>query len=291
MTLTLDRWPGPAAVAPDGGRIERGARVVWALEMGKLLRQRRVQAATAVCLAAPFLVVAAVKVQGTVPQDTLFGQWLHQSGFALPMVVLAFTGQWALPILTAIVAGDIFSAEDHFGTWKTVVTRGHTRGQIFVGKAAAALSYTTLVLTVLAASSLLAGLVLGVQPVVGLTGQLIGPSQATWLVLASWATQLAPLLGFAALAVLLSVSTRSSAAGIGGPIVIGLAMQLAAFVNLPPGLQESLLGTAFGSWHGLWAEPRFYGPLTDGIVASAGWLTAALAGAWLAFSRRTFGAW
>ena len=38
-----------------------------------------------------------------------------------------------------MVAGDIFSSEDHFGTWKTILTRSCSRGQLFAGKFLAAL--------------------------------------------------------------------------------------------------------------------------------------------------------
>jgi hypothetical protein len=81
------------------------------------------------CLVVPFLVAAAFEVQRAVPQDTLFGPCVHTSGFALPLVILGFSGQWAMPLLTAMVSGDIFSSEDHFGTWKTVLTRSRSRGQ------------------------------------------------------------------------------------------------------------------------------------------------------------------
>ena len=127
MTLAAERWPTFAG--PDTARTRsrrHGVAVVWGLELTKISRQLRVRAVVVLCVAAPFLVLAAVKVQSAVPQDTLFGQWLHESGFALPMVVVGFTGQWVLPLLTCIVAGDIFAAEDHFGTWKTVLTRSRT---------------------------------------------------------------------------------------------------------------------------------------------------------------------
>ena len=39
------------------------------------------------------------------------------------------------------MAGDIFSSEDHFGTWKTVLTRSRGRGELFAGKVLAALTF------------------------------------------------------------------------------------------------------------------------------------------------------
>ena len=288
MTLTLDLDPTTASRPRRDGP---GALLVWRLEMGKLGRQLRVRIATAVCLVSPFLLLAAVKAQGAVPSDTLFGQWLHQSGYALPMVVLAFAGQWLLPLLTSVVAGDIFSAEDHHGTWKTVLTRSRSRNQIFAGKTFAAVTYTLGELGLLAVSSLAAGALLGARPVVGLTGQLVAPGRAVPMVLASWGTQAAPQLAFCAMAVTFSVASRSSPAGIGGPLVVGLLVQMASFITLPSGLRSALPGTAFGSWHGIWTEPTFYGPLASGTAVSLAWFGAFVLVSWLLFRRRAVAAW
>ena len=76
------------------------------------------------------------------------------------------------------------------------------------------------------------------------------------------------VLGFTALAVLLSIATRSSAAGIGLPVLIGLAMQLYAFIDGPEPIRQALLTYAFGAWHGLLSEPSYYTPLVYGTVVA-----------------------
>ena len=52
------------------------------------------------------------------------------------LVVLGFAALWAFPVLTSVVGGDIFSAEDRYGTWKTVLTRSRSRAEVFTGKVA-----------------------------------------------------------------------------------------------------------------------------------------------------------
>src|SRR5262249_16762159 len=148
------------------------------------------------------------------------------SGFAIPMVLLGFGGQWILPVLAAIVAGDIFSAEDHYGTWKTILTRSRSRADLFAGKFLAALPFATVPIVLLAITDLVAGLLAGTQPVVGLGGQLVPSGQATGLVVVSWLSELPPMLAFTALAVLLSVLSRNSVVGIGGPVLIALMLQV-----------------------------------------------------------------
>jgi ABC-2 type transport system permease protein len=289
VTLAADRWPtfvgAPGGPKPSSRR--HNVLAVWRWELSKLTGQIRVQAVVGICLIVPFLVVAAFKGQSATPQDTLFGQWVHSSGFATPMVILTFAGQWALPLVTSIVSGDIFSSEDHFGTWKTVLTRSRSRGELFVGKFAAAVTYTVVMLVLLSASSLVAGLVIGTQPLVGLSGQLVPGGHAAALVMASWATQLAPLLGFCAVSVFLSVVTRNSAVGMGGPLLIGLVMQVMTLVNMPAPLRACLLATPFGSWIGLWVQVPFYGPLREGLVTSAAWFVVCTAVAWVCFRRRS----
>ncbi len=289
MTLAADRWPEFTGAAA-GSRSGAGMLTVWRLELVKLGGQFRVRAIAVLCLVTPFLAAGVFRVQNSAPGDTLFGQWVHASGFAIPMVILGFSGQWILPVLTAVVAGDIFSAEDHFGTWKTVLTRSRTRGQLFAAKFAAALTFAVAAVLLLTASDLVSGLLAGTQPVVGVSGQLVPAGQATELVIASWASQLPPVLGFTALAVLLSVLSRNSAVGMGGPVLIVLALQVVTLVSLPASVQSLLLSTPFGAWHGFWAQAPFYRPFWSGLITCAGWFAVCGGLSWLIFRRRTIGA-
>jgi ABC-2 type transport system permease protein len=159
---------------------------VWRLELLKLGCLARVRLVAAGCLIAPFLVVAGLNLQSATPGDTPFGQWIHVSGLAIPMVVLGFAGQWVLPVIAAVAGGDIFSGEDHFGTWKTILTRSRGRGAVFAGKFLAAVTFTVAAVLVLTASDLAAGALAGAKPVVGLGGQLVPAGQAAWLIAASW---------------------------------------------------------------------------------------------------------
>lgn len=286
MTFSAALWPRSDDAVRATHRYA-GAVAVGRRELAKVARLVRVHALLAGCVAVPFVAAAALRVQDAVPADTLFGQWTHQSGYALAMVVLGFSGQWALPFVVAAVAGDIFSAEDRFGTWQTVLTRSRSRREIFLGKALAVLIYTVVSLAVLTAASLGAAAWLGGHPVVGLGGQLVRSGTAARLVVLSFAVQLPPMLAYAALSVLLSVASRNSVVGVGGPVLLGLGCQLAALINLPNAVRIALPSTAFGSWHGLWVPHQFLDPIRHGILVSAGWCVVSLVAAWLIFRRRS----
>ena len=95
-----------------------------------------------------------------------------------------------------------------------------------------------------------------------------------------------PMLGFTCLAILLSVWSRNPAVGIAAPVVIGMVMQLVGALGGVEAIRPFLLTTPFESWHGLLAEPRFTGPLVEGLLVSAVWCVVCLGAAFLMLRRR-----
>jgi ABC-2 type transport system permease protein len=268
----------------------RGLRSVAGVECAKLAAQRRVAAVLAACVVGPFAFAAAMRVQAAVPEDTLFGRVVKESGFATPLVVLGFSALWVFPVLTSVVGGDLFSAEDRYGTWTTVLTRSRSRAEIFAGKVLTSLGFSLIAVAALAASSIAAGLfVVGREPLIDLSGVLLPPCQAIDRILLAWLSVVPPVFGFTSLAVLISVATRSSAAGIGLPVVAGLAMQLYAYVDGPESIRRLLITSSFGAWHGLLTEPRHYWPLIHGIAVSAVYTVVSLAGAYRMLKCRDIG--
>ena len=94
-----------------------------------------------------------------------FGSYITRSGLAIPLVLLLFGAVWMFPLITALVAGDIFASEDHNGTLKTILTRSLERGQIFAGKALAAATYGIVAIVLSGTVAVVAGcLAVRVQP-------------------------------------------------------------------------------------------------------------------------------
>lgn len=268
----------------------RGVCAVIGVEWSKLGAQLKTRLVLAACAAGPFVFAVAMRVQSNVPADTLFGRSMTESGLAVPLVVLGFAALWVFPLVASVVGGDLFSAEDRYGTWATLLTRSRTRAELFAGKVLIALGFSLLAVLVLASSSLAAGLlVIGGQPLIDLSGVLRPPDQAVARVTLAWASVLPSAVGFTALAVLASVATRSSAAGIGLPVVIALTMQLYALVDGPEAIRRSLITSGFGAWHGLLAEPSYYGPIADGAIVSGLYLAVCLAIAYRMLQHRDIG--
>ncbi|MGW7529636.1 ABC transporter permease [Streptomyces sp. NPDC054783] len=276
--------PEPATGA---GRVSvaRGYR----FELVKLVSQWRIRLLVLACWIAPGLFVAGVSQQSTLPADTLFGRWMLATGWAGPLVILGFSGTWALPLLTSVVAGDVFASEDRLGTWRHLLVAVRSPRRIFAAKALASLTVILLLVVGLAASSTVGGLAaVGNHPLVGLDGHLLAPGDAAGQVLLAWACVLAPTLALVGIGLLGSVVLGRSPMGLLLPAVVALAMQLAQMLPLPVAVRLALPSWAFISWNGLFTSPAQLGPLVIGIVVSLVWAVTATALAHLLFLCRDF---
>ncbi|MFI6876913.1 ABC transporter permease [Streptomyces sp. NPDC050400] len=287
--LTSDAPDAPAApdnvAAPRRVPVTRGFR----FEVVKLVSQWRIRLIVLVCWVAPALFVAAVSQQSSLPVDTLFGRWMHATGWAGPLVMLGFAGSWALPLVTSVVAGDVFAAEDRLGTWRHLLVAVRSPGRIFVAKSLASLVVILVLVAGLVVSSTAGGLLtVGNHPLVGLDGHVLTASDAAGKVLLAWACALAPTLALSAIGLLGSVALGRSPMGLLLPALVALAMQLGQMLPLPVAVRLALPGYAFISWNGLFTGPQQLGPLLIGIAVSLVWAVAATALAYFLFVRRDF---
>jgi len=273
------------AVGAGRVSVSRGYR----FELVKLVSQWRIRLLVLACWIAPALFVAGVGQQSTLPTDTLFGRWMLATGWAAPLVMLGFAGTWALPLLTSVVAGDVFASEDRLGTWRHLLVAVRSPRRIFVAKSLASLTVILLLVAGLACSSTLGGIVaVGNQPLVGLDGHLLAPGDAAGRVLLAWVCVLAPTLALAAIGLLGSVALGRSPMGLLLPALVALAMQLAQMLPLPVAVRLALPGYAFIAWNGLFTSPMQIGPLLIGIAVGLIWAVLATALAYLLFLRRDF---
>jgi len=71
---------------------------------------------------------------------------------------------------------------------------------------------------------------------------------------------LPPLLGFTALAILLSILTRNPTVGVAAQVALGFAMQLLSTLGGLNLARRRLLTTPFEAWYGLFTQHRFLRP-------------------------------
>ncbi|HEY0403067.1 MAG TPA: ABC transporter permease [Blastococcus sp.] len=274
-----------AGVAAHPAPALRGYR----FELVKLVVQWRVRLLIVACWLGPAVFVAAVSRQSSLPSDTVFGRWMGQTGWAGSLVVLSFCCTWVLPLVTSLIAGDVFAAEDRVGTWRHLLTVVRSPRRIFATKAVAALTVIVLLVAGLAVSSVVGGVAaVGDRPLVGLDGHLLGSGQAAGAVLLAWATALAPTLAFAAVGLLGSVALGRSPMGLLLPALLALLLQVVQLLPLPVAARVALPSHAFLAWRGLFTDRAQIGPLVVGVVVSLAWAVTVTALAYLLFLRRDF---
>jgi ABC-2 type transport system permease protein len=261
---------------------------VYRWELRKLRSQKRTYLGLGAAAAVPIIFVVAMSVQsGRGPEDVAFGRYIHDSGLAIPLVLLLFGAIWMFPLITALVAGDIFASEDHNGTLKTVLTRSLERGQIFGGKALAASTYAIVAIVLNGIVAIVAGILAsGFNPLTSLSGTQVSAPKALGLVWASLGIYLIPILAVMCIGLLLSAVTRNSAAAVVGTLMVSLLIQLIGILPGLGGLHPYLLSTQFNAWQGFLRTPTDWAPIGRAAWVCALYGLPALAGAYLTFLRR-----
>src|SRR5438034_230164 len=82
-----------------------------------------VRFAAAMAVPSIFVIALLADSGGGGPEDIPFGAYVRETGLAVPLVCLAFGSIWLIPLITALVGGDIVATEDQNGTLKTILTR------------------------------------------------------------------------------------------------------------------------------------------------------------------------
>jgi ABC-2 type transport system permease protein len=260
---------------------------VYRWEVAKLAAQKRTYLGLGAAMLVPVVFVVVLVIQSGGPNDVPLGRYIRDSGLVTPFVVLLFMSIWGLPLITALVAGDIVASESHHGTLKTILTRSRDRGEVFAGKVLATATYTLAVVFAMGLVALAAGsAAFGFHPLTSLSGTQVAPGRGLLLLLATLSIYTLPLAGIAAFGVMLSTVTRNSAASVVGALMFALLMQLLGVLPGTESIRPYLLGTQFEAWHGLLRIPADWTPITRALWVCSLYIAAPLAAAYLVFLRR-----
>jgi ABC-2 type transport system permease protein len=221
------------------------------------------------------------------PNDVPLGRYIRETGLAVPFVVLFFMSIWGLPLITALVAGDIVASESHNGTLKTILTRSRERGEVFAGKALATATYTLVVVIAMGLTGLIAGsLAWGFHPLTSLSGTRVSAGHGFGLLLLSLLVYALPLAAIAAFGIFLSTVTRNSAASVVGALMWALLMQLLGVLPGTESIRPYLLGTQFDAWHGFLRVPADWTPVIRALWVCTLYIAIPSVAAYLVFLRR-----
>ena len=260
---------------------------VYRWELAKLLAQKRTYLGLGAAALVPVIFVVVLVLQTGGPNDVPLGRYIRNTGLAVPFVVLFFMSIWGLPLITALVAGDIVASESHNGTLKTILTRSRERSEVLTGKVLAAISYTLAVILAMGLVGLVAGSVAwGFHPLTSLSGTKISAGHGLGLLAASLAIYALPLVGVAAFGLMLSTMTRNSAAAVVGTLMWALLMQLLGVLPGTESFRSYLLGTQFDAWHGFLRVPADWTPVIRAVWVCALYIALPLGAAYVVFLRR-----
>jgi len=279
-----------AAAARVSGRASRpNILTVYRWELFKLRYQKRTYLGLGAAALVPILFVIAIQLRHHDRHggDFAFSSYLTRSGLAVPLVILLFGAIWMFPLITALVAGDIFASEDHNGTLKTILTRSLERSQIFTGKALAAATYAVAAILLDGTIAVVAGsLESGFNSLQSLSGTVVSAPKALELVYVSLLVYLIPIAAIVCIGLFLSTITRNSAAAVVGTLMVSLLIQLIGILPGLSGAQPYLLSTQFNAWQGLLRTPIDWAPIVRAAWVCALYGLPALGGALLVFLRR-----
>ncbi|MEA2251290.1 MAG: type transport system permease protein [Solirubrobacteraceae bacterium] len=264
-----------------------GVLAVYRWELRKLRFQKRTYLGLGAAAIVPVIFAVAVATQNGQPNDVAFGRYIHETGLAIPLVLLLFGSIWMFPLITALVAGDIVASEDHNGTLKTILTRSVQRGQVFVAKALATMTYAVAAIALTGVVAVVAGaLASGLHPLPTLSGTPVAVPRALVLIGSSLLVYLMPILAIAAIGLLYSTVFRNSAAAVVGTLMTSLLLQLVGILPGLGALQPYLLSTQFQAWQGLLRQPVDWEPIGRAAWVCSLYGVPALVAAALVFLRR-----
>jgi ABC-2 type transport system permease protein len=262
---------------------------VWRWELRKLVSQKRTYLGLFLAAILPliFVLVQNLHQHRGGRGENIFASHITESGLATPVLMLLFMSFFMLPLIAALVAGDIVANEDGNGTLKTILTRSVDRGQVFAAKALAAMTYATLAVFLSATVATVAGVLSwGFDPVITFSGSVVPAAEGLLLVFAANAVYLIPLLAVTSIGVLLSVTTRNSAAAVVGTLGLVILIYIVSGIPGIEGLKPYLLTEQLQNWQGLLRTPTDWSPIIHSAWVCALYAVPALLAGYLVFLRR-----
>jgi ABC-2 type transport system permease protein len=281
----------PATTAPSVAHARRPSTLtVYRWELRKLVSQKRTYLGLTLVVILPLFFVVFQNVHQHHDRggaENIFAAQITQSGLATPVLMLLFLSVFMLPLAAVLVAGDVVATEDGNGTLKTILTRSVNRGQVFAAKVLAAVTYAVIAVFLSAAVATVAGVASwGFHSVRSFSGTVVSAPEALLLVFAANAIYLIPLLTVVSIGVLLSTTTRNSAAAVVGSIGLVILLFIVAQIPGLEGIKPYLLTEQFENWHGLLRTPTDWAPIAHSAWVCALYAVPSLFAAYLVFLRR-----
>jgi ABC-2 type transport system permease protein len=196
-----------------------------------------------------------------------------------------------IPLLIALIAGDMLAGEAASGTFRLLLTRPVTRLSLMSGKFLAALFYSALIVFWFAVVSLALGvLVMGTGDVIVIksTIYILSEDDVMWRFLASYGFAVIAMWTVASLAFCFSAFADNSI----GPIILTLVVIISFIVisaidlSIFRAINPFLFVNYMGSWRLYFEEPVNYAKINQSLLVLGGHVVVLFIITWMKFRRK-----
>ena len=238
------------------------------IELFKIFKKPRTYIAFAAIAAIVFLIQLAIYVDGKTYlgfilqslQETFQVNGIILNGYFVCFIVLQ-TLLVHVPLLIALVSGDIIAGEANMGTLRLLLTKPISRTKLMLSKFFATAVYTIMLLTFMAILALFGSiLIFGTGDMINLKSDMViilDASDVFWRYLAAFGFAALSMLTVSSLAFLLSVFADNAIGPIIGTMAIIIVFTILTTMNIPffNALKPFLFTNHMLNWKGFFERP------------------------------------
>lgn len=213
------------------------------------------------------------------------------NGYLVCFIILQ-TFLMQVPLLIALVAGDMVAGEANAGTLRLLLTKPAGRGELLVAKFGATFVYTVTLLLWMALLALLGSVLLfGAGDLMIMRNQemdLLVSGDILWRYLDAFGFAVVAMTTVAALAFFLSVLSRNSIGPIVGTVSVVIVLTILSTMDIPffNRLKPYLFTTHMIGWKGFFYDPVPWGDILGSLGILLVHTLVFTGAAWVVFTRK-----
>lgn len=269
------------------------------VELGLMLRRRRVWLCWALLCALPALVAVLLATTRLAPAPGRGGAFLSAvvtNGQLFPAAALALVLPIFLPITVAVVAGDSIAGEASAGTLRYLLVRPVGRLRLLVAKLVSVTAFVLLAVLLVTITGYAVGVAaFGFGPdatlgggggIASLSGAVLTPTQLLTRTAGTVAYLALCMLTLGALGLFFSTLTDSPLAAALGVLAVVVTSAVLLPLDAAAAVRTYLPTTHWLAWIDLYRDPVLWPSIRRGALVQLGWITVAFGAAWANFATK-----
>src|SRR5262245_26902569 len=247
-----------------------------ATELRRQASRPRTRIALAAMIVLPLIVLIAFEI-GRASPSTSTGSGAFSNlvsvatagGLNFALFTLLVSSTFLLVVVVALFFGDTVASEASWGSLRYLLAIPVPRARLLGVKLVVSAIYSTLALTLLVGTALIAGtLRYGWHPLQSTVADEVGPAEAFRLVWTATGYIGVSLIVVAALAFLLSVSTDAPLGAVGGAVSLQIVSNILNQIDALGGIRNFLPTHYTSAWVGLLSTPIQWTGMIQGCISA-----------------------